>query len=304
MKRLVGFGLVNKDLVAVAPGIRLDHKAEARHYFEQVGGPVPVALQCAARLDGVECTALGVVGADLEGAQVSEWLESFGVEARLQRTPGVATSKSLVLLDETDGARTLANYAEELPPFTFDPETEKLLRSADLLHIDGRDLSGCLRAATLTRAGGGKVSYDLGTMRTGREALFPMCDLILASKKGGAGAFPDLANDPLGQVQGFLDAGATIAGVTLAEQGVALGWRGGPPPTLLPAFAVERVVDTCGAGDTFHGAFVWAHLAGYPPPDAARFAMAAVALRIQRFGNNDGLPYRETVSALSSAAPR
>ncbi len=294
----MGFGLVNKDLVAVANGVQKDHKAEASQYFEQVGGPIPVALQCAARLGGLRCTQLGVVGTDDEGDELSRWLEEFGVTPRLQKAPGIATSKSLVLLDQADGTRTLANYAEKLPAFVFDEASETALRSADLLHLDGRDPDGCLHAAKLVKNSGGTVSYDLGTMRTGREKLFPVCDLILASRKGGAGAFPDVAHDPLAQVSRFLAAGATIAGVTLAERGVALGWRRGPAPQLLPAPQVALVVDTCGAGDTFHGAFVWAHLVGYPPPDAARFAMSAVAHRIGRFGNQAGLPTLADINAL------
>lgn len=298
MKTLVGFGLLNKDLVAVALGIQRDHKSEATRYFEQVGGPVPVALQCAARLGGIRTIHLGVTGDDTEGTELASWLSEFGVTSCLQQANGVATSKSLVLLDANDGTRTLANYSETLPPFTFDQDKDTILRSADLLHLDGRDLNGCLHAAQVTKSAGGHVSYDLGTMRTGREALFPLCDLVLASRKGGAGAFPEVAHDPLAQVQGFLEAGVSVAGVTLAEQGVAIGWRGGPAPTILPAFTVERVADTCGAGDTFHGAFCWAYLNGYPPPDAARFAMAAVALRIQSYGNRIGLPEKTSVDGL------
>ncbi|MGC4046999.1 MAG: PfkB family carbohydrate kinase [Armatimonas sp.] len=229
MKTLVGFGLLNKDLVAVAPGIQRDHKSEATHYFEQVGGPVPVALQCAARLGDIRTIHFGITGDDTEGAQLAHWLEEFGVTPHLQKATSVATSKSLVLLDSTDGTRTLANYSEALPSFSFDLATDTLIRSADLLHLDGRDLNGCLHAAQLVKSAGGRVSYDLGTMRPGREALFPLCDVILASRKGGAGAFPEVAHDPLARVQGFLDAGASIAGVTLAEQGAALGWRGDRP---------------------------------------------------------------------------
>jgi sulfofructose kinase len=298
VKSLVGFGLVNKDLVAVANGVQKDHKSEASHYFEQVGGPIPVALQCAARLGGLRCVQLGVVGADREGDELAGLLEEFGVEVRLQKAPGISTSKSLVLLDQTDGTRTLANYAETLPVFAFDPPSETLLSRADLLHLDGRDLAGCLHAARRVKNAGGTVSYDLGTMREGREELFPLCELVLASRKGGAGAFPDVAHDPLAQVARFLEAGASVAGVTLAEKGVAIGWRGGPAPQILPAPLAPRVVDTCGAGDTFHGAFIWAHLMGYPPPDAARFAMNAVVHRIGRFGNRAGLPTRAEVSAL------
>ena len=46
----------------------------------QVGGPVPVALTAAARLGGVECVHLGVVGNDREADDVATALTEQGVE--------------------------------------------------------------------------------------------------------------------------------------------------------------------------------------------------------------------------------
>jgi len=298
---VVGFGLINKDFVAVVPAWERDQKVRATHYFEQVGGPVPVALTAVARLGGLACVHLGVVGSDRDADDLARWLEEQGVAPDLQRTEGVVTSRSLVLLDSRDGSRTLANYAETLPAMTFTPAHDELLQRARLLHVDGRDLEGALHAATVVRAAGGKVSFDLGTMRPGREALFPLCDVVLASKGGGAGAFPAHADDPLRQVQCFLEAGVGVAGVTLAEKGVVIASQAEPEPVFLPAFPVATVVDTCGAGDTFHGAFCWAYANGYNPHDAAQFAQATVALRIQHYGNRTGLPTREAVEALVKA---
>ena len=124
-----------------------------------------------------------------------------------------------------------------------------------------------------------------------------LCDIILASKGGGAGAFPEHADDPAAQVRGFLAAGVKVAGVTLAEKGVMLATQEQPDPVFLPAFPVANVVDTCGAGDVFHGAFCWAYATGVPPHAAADFAQATVALRVQRYGNRAGLPDRATVEA-------
>ena len=51
-------------------------------------------------------------------------------------------------------------------------------------------------------------------------------------------------------------------------------------------------MDTSGAGDVFHGAYVYSYLA---PPHASwdehfRFARAAAAHKVQRLGNEAGLP--------------
>ena len=292
MKHFVGFGLVNHDTVACAENIALDSKVRASAFFEQVGGPVPVALQCAVRLGGIRATHLGVVGADTVGDDIERRLEATGVNASLQRT-GSESSRSLVLLDMVNGTRIVANHADGLPRFTFDDAALAILKSADLLHLDGRDVAGSLTAAQNTN---GIVSLDLGTMRSGLEEIFCHCHLILASRKGGAGAFPKYSHQPAAQVQAFLDAGATVAAVTLGADGLALGWRGGPPPALIAPRMPPLVLDTCGAGDAFHGAFCSAYAQGASPQEAADFAQAVVCVRIGRLGNERGLPTSEEVS--------
>ena len=60
------------------------------------------------------------------------------------------------------------------------------------------------------------------------------------------------------------------------------------------AFDVD-VVDTLGAGDVFHGAFVLALAETRPVPDALRWASAAAALKCTRFGGRAGIPSRAEV---------
>jgi sulfofructose kinase len=288
---IIGLGLVNKDIVAVVPSWERDAKVAATRLFEQVGGPVPVALATMARLGSAALAFLGVVGGDANGDDVLRRLAEEGVDCRaMERAEGVATSVSLCLIDARDGSRALANYAEELPPLSLTPERIALLEKARLVHLDGRDLPASLEAARIVRAAGGLVSLDLGTMRPGREALFPLCDVLIASHKGGAGAFPEVAADPMEQVRRFLAAGVCgVAGVTLGEAGVVIGEHG-RSPIHLQAHAVRNVLDTNGAGDVFHGAFLHAFLETGDALHAAHFAQAAAAHRIRFSGNREGLP--------------
>ena len=62
----------------------------------------------------------------------------------------------------------------------------------------------------------------------------------------------------------------------------------------LPAYQVE-VVDTVGAGDVFHGAFIAGLLQGYTTKETARLASAVSAVKCTRIGGRAGIPDWETV---------
>jgi sugar/nucleoside kinase (ribokinase family) len=303
MQEIIGIGLVNKDCVAQVPAWERDEKTTATAYLEQTGGPVPVALMTLARLG---CTMqpllLSVIGGDRDGEEVSAWLKDDGINiSRLQREgASVTTSKSLVIVDSRDASRTLVNVAAHLPPLRIEAEDRETLVGARLLHLDGRDVPACLTAARTVKASGGTISLDLGTMRIGMEALLPLCDIILASKKGAAGAFPTFSDSPERQVREFLNLGAAIAGVTLGKNGAVIGFRSDTGTTIqaLPAIPAPDAIDSCGAGDVFHGAFLWSHLQGRDPIACTHFAQAAASLRIRRLGNRAGIPTLAEVEML------
>ncbi len=57
-------------------------------------------------------------------------------------------------------------------------------------------------------------------------------------------------------------------------------------------------VDTLSAGDVFHGAYALAIAEGRGVAAAMRFAAAAAAVKVTRFGGRLGAPTRDEVSAL------
>ena len=61
-----------------------------------------------------------------------------------------------------------------------------------------------------------------------------------------------------------------------------------------PVFPVDAV-DSNGAGDTFHGAFVAARVKGMTVTEAAAFASATSALKCTRVGAQEGIPGFEEV---------
>ena len=69
----------------------------------------------------------------------------------------------------------------------------------------------------------------------------------------------------------------------------------------VPAFQVS-VVDTTGAGDTFHGAFLVGLHKGYDLRRTVQFASAVAALKCTKLGGQAGIPtFEETQEFLHSA---
>ena len=80
--------------------------------------------------------------------------------------------------------------------------------------------------------------------------------------------------------------GSRLTAATLGEQGV-LAWDGSQFH-YAPAFRIEPV-DTTGAGDIFHAAFIYALLQGWPLPRQLDFACAAAALNCTALGARAGI---------------
>jgi sugar/nucleoside kinase (ribokinase family) len=62
----------------------------------------------------------------------------------------------------------------------------------------------------------------------------------------------------------------------------------------VPAFSVPAV-DTTGAGDCFHAAYLFGYLQDWNVIQCLHFAHAAAALSVQQVGARGGLPTREQV---------
>lgn len=95
--------------------------------------------------------------------------------------------------------------------------------------------------------------------------------------------------------------GAGAAILTLGARG-ALLCQGGEA-TLVPAFPVDEVRDTTGAGDAFNGAFATALGEGRAPVEAVRFACAAASLSVTRAGAAAAMAERREIDAMLAGAP-
>ena len=95
--------------------------------------------------------------------------------------------------------------------------------------------------------------------------------------------------------------GCKIGGVTQGERGM-IWFDGTGPARQLEALHVpdERVIDTNGAGDVFHGAYVYSYLANPSKgwQEHFKFGRAASTFKIQKLGNEAGLPTLTDIAAV------
>jgi ribokinase len=95
--------------------------------------------------------------------------------------------------------------------------------------------------------------------------------------------------------------GPEVVTVTLGERGSVSLW--GDVPRRLPALQVEAR-DTTGAGDVFHGAYIFGLLQGWPVPERIRWATVAAGLSCRALGGRSGIPLiREVEERLPEPGP-
>ena len=96
--------------------------------------------------------------------------------------------------------------------------------------------------------------------------------------------------------------GPSVVVVTEGENGC---WCASPDGDFhTPAFIAPAVVDTTGAGDVFHGAFLLARANGLDLGGALEFASAVAALKCRSLGGRAGIPTMEETLSFMASAPR
>lgn len=200
----------------------------------------------------------------------------------------------MVLVEAGTGRRSILCYraAGEL---VLDEADRTYISSARYLHLDGHHMSAAITAARWARADGVKVSFDANRPRPRLDELLPLVDVLIASER-----FPPAYTGQRDQVRAgrsLLELGPETVVITLGAEGCLCLW--GDQVIPVPAFQVD-VVDTTGAGDAFHGAFLYGLLQGWDLKRTAIFANAVAAINCTRLGGRAGLPTLAEVEAFLS----
>lgn len=265
-----------------------DEKTVARDYAVAFGGNAVTAA--------FACAKLGIVP-DLLATMADDWLGRMFMDmASAYRIPLHARKverSSLSFIMPNDGKRAIVRCRDDhyLHPF---PQLN--LDGCKVLHLDGHQGDAALAYAKQARERGILVSLDGGGVRDNTTELLRYVDIAVVSERfcQQIGRLPEAA------IEFLLQSGCSVAGVTLGERGLVWSENGSNLKTLgalnVPA---ALVVDTNGAGDLFHGAYVFSRMHW---PERAwefhfRFARAASAFGVQKLGNEARLPLLDDVFA-------
>jgi ribokinase len=108
-------------------------------------------------------------------------------------------------------------------------------------------------------------------------------------------------NDAVKAVSQLLQNGIRRVVLTMGSHGLLFADEN-KQITHLEAYSVLPV-DTTAAGDTFIGAFASAWLSGQPFNEGVKFASAAAALTVTKFGAQDSIPNKAEIEAFISSNP-
>ncbi len=288
-KRITGIGYCGMDYLCVVPHIPVDDKVEVLQTLVQGGGPAVTAIAAAARL-GARTAFAGTVGDDERGRQIVAGLVSEGIDvSALKVRRGAESPVAFCWIEKQSGKRSIAwgrGTAAALIPAEID---EDIIKHSRILHLDGHQTEAAVAAAGIARRCGVTVSIDAGTIVTGIERLMELSDIIIASEKFAC-RYTGLA-DINEAVRKLYSAGCRFSAVTMGNRG-SMGFDGGNLISC-PAFKVD-VADTTGAGDVFHGAFIFEYSRGKTWAECMRFASAVAALKCTKFGGRTGIPDLQT----------
>lgn len=296
---VVGVGLNATDTLIHLPqfpsrGSKMEYTTE----LMQPGGQVASAM-VACQTWGLTTRYVGKLGDDDAATLHEREFERLGVDWHTIRVAGAPSPKSLILVDAQGERTVLCRRDERLFLRPEDLCREWVVRGRALL-VDGHDTEAAVCAATWAREAGVAVVADLDEVYPGIEALLTHVDYLIVSR-----SFPtQLTGETdltlaLQQIQRQYR--NTLTAATLGEGGV-LAWNG---KALHHASAYRvPVVDTTGAGDIFHAAFLCGLLRGWPLARQLDFACAAAAMNCTAQGARGGIRPVAEIDALIATGER
>ena len=253
---IVGIGASTLDRFIV-----VDHFPTGREVQQAIssttdgGGPVATALATAGKYGS--CTIMiDRIGDDMVGRYILEDFHKYNVNTEgIQVDADAKSGTATILVKQKTGERAVFFERATATEPEFLEAHKQLIESAYILHINGRHRKLMRSAMAVAKEVGTIISLDGGAQRYD-EDMKPITEAshIVIVARDYAEKYTGTTNleDACRIIH---ERGACIAGVTDGANGSYFVWPDGTSYRCEP-FTQATVVDTTGAGDSFHGAFL------------------------------------------------
>lgn len=293
MNKLIVLGSVNADhVVQVSQFARPGETISAAGYQVIPGGKGANQAVAAARL-GADIGFIASVGDDDFGQRMINEYQALGMNTEaIMIADNMATGVAMIqVTDAGENSICIAAAANNMLTVEKLAAHHHLIGSADMLLMQlETPLATITKAAEIAKQHNTKVILNPAPATALPEALLANVDLITPNETEAelltGIKVTDLAT--AAQAANVLHAkGIDQVMITLGSEGVWLSEQG--QGQQIKGFKVDAI-DTTAAGDTFNGALLTGLQNGLVLTDAIRFAHAAAAISVTRFGAQTSIP--------------
>ncbi len=269
-----------------------DDKTVAKRYAVSFGGNAVTAAFCCAKL-GLAPDLIASVADDWLGRMFIDMAAKYRIALHHRK---VAESSVSFIMPKA-GQRAIVRCRDDHFQHPF-----PLLNLAGCraLHVDGHLADAAIHYAKICRDGGILTSLDGGGLRSNTHELLAFIGVAVVAER----LCEQMRLTPGEMLDYLRSRGCKIGAVTMGAKGKNLYHEAGAARHM-PALAVPSalVIDTNGAGDIFHGAYVYSYLRDPDSPWERhfKFARAASTHAIQHLGNEASLP---TLAQVNEAQAR
>lgn len=292
MSKIVGIGACVMDTLYNLPDYPTeDTKARAAGSKNAGGGPTATGLVAAQKL-GIDTAYIGVLSDDNGGVFLKKDFEKYSVDTSLiEIKSGYRSFTSVIWLCAENASRTCVFDKGDLPPLVLNEKQIQAIKDAEILMVDGNELSAAVAAAKVARENGTAVLYDCGGLYEGVAELLALTDIMIPSKEFALG-HTGCTDIESAAKKLMTDYAPKVVVITDGKNGGYI--FNGEIIKHYPIYPAD-VVDSNGSGDVFHGAFAAGLARGYNFEKCCHFASAVSAIKCMGVGARESVPSFEQV---------
>ncbi|WP_114766842.1 ribokinase [Vibrio rhodolitus] len=298
MNKLVVLGSVNADHVLQVPSFpRPGETLHGRNYQVIPGGKGANQAVAAARLNA-DIGFIACVGDDAFGINIRQDFQADNIDiSAVKMQPNCPTGIAMIQVADS-GENSICISAEandHLTAAAIEQDIARIEQAEYLLMQLETPMCGIEQAAQVAKAAGTKVILNPAPARPLSEALLSNVDIITPNETEaevltGVAIRDEQSAQKAAEI--LHQKGIETVMITLGAKGVWLSQN--RIGKTISGFRVQAT-DTTAAGDTFNGAFVTGLLEQMPIESAVKFAHAAAAISVTRFGAQTSIPQRKEV---------